>query len=200
MRPSRASSRIRSSRSRRPRSIASTIGSCASIITLTEIPAPPFKEDRRAAAYLEMLRQHGLTSVERDAEGNVMGLRKGTGRRPDPGDCRTPRHRVSRGHGRQGQAQRHPPARRPASATTRARLAVLLALIRAMDAAGFQTRSDILFIGNVGEEGLGDLRGVKHLFQKGPYARSHRDVRLDGRRRLRRRPSSTAGSAANGIA
>src|SRR6187549_1681735 len=52
------------------------------IITLTEIPAPPFKEDKRGAAYLEMLRAAKLTSVERDAEGNVIGLRKGTGTGP----------------------------------------------------------------------------------------------------------------------
>ena len=49
------------------------------LIELTEIPAPPFKEEARAKAYLEMLRAHGLTDVERDAEGNVMGVRKGTG-------------------------------------------------------------------------------------------------------------------------
>jgi acetylornithine deacetylase/succinyl-diaminopimelate desuccinylase-like protein len=48
-------------------------------------------------------------------------------------------------------------------------LAVLLLMIRAMDAATIQTASDILFIGNVGEEGPGDLRGMKYLFQKGPY-------------------------------
>ena len=48
-------------------------------------------------------------------------------------------------------------------------LAVLLAMIRAMDAASIQTTSDILFVGDVGEEGLGDLRGMKYLFQKGPY-------------------------------
>ena len=48
----------------------------AEIITLTEIPAPPFKEDKRGAAYLEMLRAaRASTNVERDAEGNVMGLR-----------------------------------------------------------------------------------------------------------------------------
>jgi di/tripeptidase len=46
---------------------------------------------------------------------------------------------------------------------------VLLAMIRAMDAAKIQTASDILFVGNVGEEGPGDLRGMKYLFQKGPY-------------------------------
>jgi len=48
-------------------------------------------------------------------------------------------------------------------------LAVLLAIVRAMDAAKIQTASDILFIGNDGEEGEGDLRGMKYLFQKGPY-------------------------------
>src|SRR5687767_2540806 len=48
------------------------------LITLTEIPAPPFKEEARAKAFLEMLRQHGLTDVEMDAEGNVMGIRRGT--------------------------------------------------------------------------------------------------------------------------
>ena len=52
------------------------------LIALTEIPAPPFKEDRRAKAYLEMLREVGLSDVEQDTEGNVLGIRKGqvTGR------------------------------------------------------------------------------------------------------------------------
>ena len=49
------------------------------LIALTEIPSSPFKEQARAKAFLEMLRQHGLTDVEMDAEGNVMGVRKGTG-------------------------------------------------------------------------------------------------------------------------
>src|SRR5207237_4150072 len=48
-------------------------------------------------------------------------------------------------------------------------LAVLLGMIRAIDAAKIQTASDILFVGDVGEEGPGDLRGMKYLFQKGPY-------------------------------
>ena len=51
----------------------------AEIITLTEIPAPPFGEAARAAAYAEMLREAGLTNVEIDAEGNAMGLYRGTG-------------------------------------------------------------------------------------------------------------------------
>jgi acetylornithine deacetylase/succinyl-diaminopimelate desuccinylase-like protein len=48
-------------------------------------------------------------------------------------------------------------------------LAVLLEIVRAMEGAKIQTASDILFVGNVGEEGEGDLRGMKYLFQKGPY-------------------------------
>ncbi len=48
-------------------------------------------------------------------------------------------------------------------------LAVLLAWLRAMDAAAVRTRADMLFVADVGEEGPGDLRGMRHLFQKGPY-------------------------------
>jgi acetylornithine deacetylase/succinyl-diaminopimelate desuccinylase-like protein len=48
-------------------------------------------------------------------------------------------------------------------------LALLLAIARAMDAAGIETSSDILFVGTVGEEGQGSLRGVRHLFTKGRY-------------------------------
>ena len=52
------------------------------VIKLTEIPAPPFKEQERGKAYMEMLKAHGLTDVEIDAEGNAMGVRKGTGGGP----------------------------------------------------------------------------------------------------------------------
>jgi acetylornithine deacetylase/succinyl-diaminopimelate desuccinylase-like protein len=60
-------------------------------------------------------------------------------------------------------------------------LATQLALIDAMKAAGIRTRSDILFVGTVGEEGLGDLRGVRHLFNEGKYkGRAKAFVSLDG--------------------
>ena len=48
------------------------------VITLTEIPAPPFHEAERAKAYAAMLQAHGLSDVEIDAEGNASGLRRGT--------------------------------------------------------------------------------------------------------------------------
>ena len=48
-------------------------------------------------------------------------------------------------------------------------LAVLLAYVRALDAAKIKTKTDILFVGDVGEEGPGDLRGMRYLFGKGKY-------------------------------
>jgi acetylornithine deacetylase/succinyl-diaminopimelate desuccinylase-like protein len=138
------------------------------IIEITEIEAPPFKEIRRAKAYLDMLRRHGLTATEIDAEGNVMGIRKGVGDGPliaiaahlDTVFPEGTNVKVRR-EGTRLYA--------PGVGDNSRGLAVLLLMIRAMDNADIQTESDILFIGNVGEEGAGDLRGMKHLFQKGPY-------------------------------
>jgi acetylornithine deacetylase/succinyl-diaminopimelate desuccinylase-like protein len=138
------------------------------IITLTEIPAPPFKEDARAAAYLELLGAHGLSDVERDAEGNVMGLRRGTGGGPL---IAVAAHLDTVFPEGTGVAVTRDGTRlsAPGIVDNSRSLAVLLAMMRGMDAAGIRTASDILVVGNVGEEGPGDLRGVKYLFQRGPY-------------------------------
>src|SRR5680860_808408 len=48
------------------------------LVTLTEIPAPPFMEDERARAFAEMLREAGADSVWIDDAGNVLALREGT--------------------------------------------------------------------------------------------------------------------------
>ena len=138
------------------------------IIRLTEIPAPPFKEGQRARAYMDMLEQGGLVNVEMDEEGNVMGVRKGRGGGGmvavaahldtvfPPGTDVTVKREGTR-------------LMAPGVGDDTRNLAVLLAMIRAMDGAGIETSNDILFIGDVGEEGPGDLRGMKYLFQKGPY-------------------------------
>ncbi|MBO9543675.1 M20/M25/M40 family metallo-hydrolase [Caulobacter sp.] len=143
----------------------------ADIVTLTEIPAPPFKEEARAKAYLEMLKAHGLTNVEMDAEGNVMGVRPGTATKgkgpfvviaahldtvfPEGTDVKVKREGTK--------------LMAPGIGDDTRSLATLLAYLRALDAAGVKTKSDILFVGNVGEEGPGDLRGTRFLFNKGPY-------------------------------
>lgn len=139
------------------------------VITLTEIPAPPFKETARGEAFKAMLREHGLSDIETDAEGNVMGLRRGTGGGgllviaahldtvfPEGTDVKVRR---------EGEW-----LHAPGIGDDTCSLSFLLAMIRAMDAAGIRTKSDILFVGNVGEEGLGDLRGTRFLFSKGKYA------------------------------
>ena len=150
------------------------------LITLTEIPAPPFKEARRARAFLDMLKAHGLADVEMDEEGNVMGIRRGTSSQgmlavvahldtvfPEGTDVKVKRdgtRLIAPGIGDDTRG-----------------LALMLAVIRAMDAAKFETKQDILFIGGVGEEGEGDLRGVKYLLRKGRYKdRIRAFVAIDG--------------------
>src|SRR5262245_60305043 len=138
------------------------------IIQITEVEAPPFKEEKRAKLYAEMLRQSGLSDVTIDQEGNVIGVRKGIANGPLIAiaahlDTVFP-------EGTNVKVQREgTKLYAPGVGDDSRALAVLLAIIRAMDAAKIQTASDILFIGNVGEEGPGDLRGVKYLFEKGPY-------------------------------
>src|SRR5262245_8898152 len=137
------------------------------VIQITEIPAPPFKEEVRAAAFRDMLKAHGLVDVEIDAEGNAMGVRKGTGgglvvvsAHLDTVFPEGTNVKVKREGSRLAA---------PGVGDDSAGLATLLSLVRAMDAAGIKTKSDILFVGDVGEEGLGDLRGMRHLFTKGKY-------------------------------
>jgi tripeptide aminopeptidase len=140
------------------------------IITLTEIPAPPFKEQARANAYLNMLRQAGLSEVEMDAEGNVMGLRRGTGPAGAPVVAIAAHLDTVFPEGTNVKVRREGTRLfAPGIGDDTRSLAVLLGYVRALNAAGLKTRHDILFVGNVGEEGPGDLRGVRHLFTKGKY-------------------------------
>lgn len=138
------------------------------IIALTEIPAPPFKEQRRAAAMLEMMRAQGLEDVALDGIGNVTGIRRGRGNAqmvaiaahldtvfPEGTDV-TVRREGTRLFA-------------PGVGDDTRGLAVLLAFARALDAAGIETEQDLLFVADVGEEGKGDLRGVRHLFTEGAY-------------------------------
>jgi tripeptide aminopeptidase len=138
------------------------------IIHLTEIAAPSFQEATRAAAFMEMARAHGLSDLEIDAEGNVTGIRRGIGNGPliciaahldtvfPAGTDVTVRREGTKLFA-------------PGVGDDTRGLAVLLAWLRAMAAAEIRTRADILFVADVGEEGRGDLRGMRHLFQKGRY-------------------------------
>ncbi len=139
------------------------------IITLTEIPAPPFKEAERAKAYADKFRAVGLTDVAIDAEGNVTGIRAGNEKGAKfvvvSAHLDTVFPEGTPVKVRQEGTKLHAPG---VGDDTRG-LAALLAYARALDAAKVRTKAPILFVGTVGEEGRGDLRGVKHLFTKGPY-------------------------------
>jgi CubicO group peptidase (beta-lactamase class C family)/acetylornithine deacetylase/succinyl-diaminopimelate desuccinylase-like protein len=133
-------------------------------IEIAEIPAPPFKEQTRARDFQARLQKLGLqTSI--DSEGNVIATRKGSGQGgtlvlsahldtvfPEGTDV-TVRKQGERYYGR-GLAD-----------DTRGLVAVL-AVLRAMQDANIRTRGDVMFVGTVGEEGLGNLRGVKALLQQ----------------------------------
>ena len=138
----------------------------ADLIELTEIPAPPFGEAQRGVRFAQMLRGAGLRDVSIDGVGNVIGRRAGrTGDRvvvysahldtvfPAETDVSV---RV------EGDTYFAPGI----GDNTRGLVAVL-GVLRAMEHANLETDADILFVGNVGEEGLGDLRGTKYLFREG---------------------------------
>jgi tripeptide aminopeptidase len=140
----------------------------ADIIALTEIPAPPFKEATRAKAYAAMFAELGLTDVEIDPEGNVLGVRKGI--QPGPLLVVSAHLDTVFPEGTDVKVRREGTIlRAPGVGDDSSGLATLLAMIRAMNAGNFKTKSDILFVGTVGEEGPGDLRGVRYLFNKGKY-------------------------------
>ncbi len=133
------------------------------LIVLTEIPAPPFMEEKRGLQYAAMLRDAGADAVTIDRVGNVIALRQGTtGTRtvaldghldtvfPEGTDVTV--------------TVRDDTLFAPGIGDDTRGLAVILAVLKALEMADIETRDDVLFIGTVGEEGLGDLRGVKQLF------------------------------------
>ncbi len=137
---------------------------------ITEIPAPPYKESQRAQYFLKRLVELGFKDASIDAEGNVIALRKGSGTgRPKlvvsahldtvfpEGTDVTVREKdgviLAPGIGDDSRG-----------------LAALLSLVKALNANRIVTVGDLLFVGTVGEEELGNLRGVKALF------RDHADI------------------------
>lgn len=132
-------------------------------IAICQIEAPPFKEQRRAEDYRRRLEALGLRNVRIDAEGNVLAERPG-----EPGEPVV----VISGHldtvfpeGTDVTVRREGTTlRAPGIGDDCRGLAILLGVARALDQAQVRTRGTIIFVGTVGEEGPGNLRGVRHLF------------------------------------
>jgi tripeptide aminopeptidase len=136
----------------------------ATHIELTEIPAPPFKEEVRAQAFAEKMKAEGVDSLWIDKEGNVLGLIKGSkGEKtvavnahldtvfPEGTDVRV----------RNSNDTLYAPG---IGDDTRG-LAMLLTLLNTLKQTNITPQENLLFVATVGEEGLGDLRGVKALFR-----------------------------------
>lgn len=148
-------------------------------VRLCEIPAPPFKETARAAAYMKAFQALGLQNVRIDGVGNVLGER--------PGLAPTP-HLLFSAHldtvfpeGTKVETTRTGTIIKGPGISDDCRgLAVVLGVIRALNEGNIQTAGPITFAGTVGEEGLGDLRGVKHLFNEELKGKIDRFVSVDG--------------------
>jgi tripeptide aminopeptidase len=132
-------------------------------IRLCEISSPPFHEDKRAAELARLFKQAGLANVRIDHAGNVLGDRPGT--EPHPHlviaahldtvfPAETDVHVTRTGNLLKG----------PGIGDDCRGLAALLAVIKAMNDAHIKTRGSLTFVADVGEEGPGDLRGMKELF------------------------------------
>jgi acetylornithine deacetylase/succinyl-diaminopimelate desuccinylase-like protein len=148
------------------------------------IPAPPFAESARAAWFCDRLRDLGLHNPHIDAEGNALAELNPEPYTPNsapcillsahldtvfpPGTDCAPTEAGSVIHG-------------PGACDNGAGLTALLALAAALQHAHIAPACTILFAANVGEEGEGDLRGMRHLFSAGPYAsRIRAAIALEG--------------------
>ncbi len=136
---------------------------------LVQIPAPPFKEQRRAEYVVKRFQELGLADAAIDREGNAVGVRKGTGNGPRlvvSAHLDTVFPEGTDLSVREDGGRLYAPG---ISDDTRG-VTVLLSWLKALNERQLQTVGDIVFVANVGEEELGNLRGMKALF------REHADI------------------------
>lgn len=149
-------------------------------VELSEIPAPPFGEGARAARVAELMEDAGLEAAAPDEVGNVVALRPGS---EAGGPLVVSAHLdtvfpagTDVSVRREGDLYRGPGISDDARG-----LAALLTLARMLQSAGTRTRRPLLFVATVGEEGAGDLRGVKGLFgERGAGRGAYGFISLDG--------------------
>src|SRR6266851_906182 len=140
---------------------------------------PPFAESARGAWLAEKFKELGLDPVHTDEVGNVFGTRSGYGHgyvtlRPHldtvfpAGTPLNIRQQGSRLYG-------------PGVSDNGAGVSAILAIAAVLQALGLRHALPLLFVGNVGEEGEGDLRGMRHIFSTPRWKDSiHYSLVLDG--------------------
>jgi tripeptide aminopeptidase len=148
-------------------------------IRLCEVEAPPFQEARRGQMYAQMLREAGLKNVRIDAEGNVIGERPG--QQPRPNVVLSAHLDTVFQKGTNVKVRREGPVLHgPGIGDDCRGLVDVLTVARVLNKSGITTPGTITFVGTVGEEGLGDLRGVKRLFNETLKEKIDRFVSIDG--------------------
>jgi acetylornithine deacetylase/succinyl-diaminopimelate desuccinylase-like protein len=141
---------------------------------LTAIPAPPFGEEARSAWMAARFNEIGLTGVRTDTLGNVFATLAAAHLPPESSGpvvflsahldtvfpAETPIHPQLDGDRLQA----------PGACDNGAGLAGLLAIAQALVQAEVALPAPLVFLANVGEEGEGDLRGIRHLYKEDPLA------------------------------
>jgi tripeptide aminopeptidase len=148
-------------------------------VRICEIPAPPFHEEVRARELKRLFEELHLKDVRIDKTGNVIGVRPGKSAHPNLVfsahlDTVFPEgtdvHVTRTGDVMKG----------PGIGDDCRGLAVMLAVIRALDEGHVETPGTITFVADVGEEGLGDLRGMKGLFHDSLKGQIDKFISVDG--------------------
>lgn len=159
---------------------------------IASIPAPPFGETARAQWLAEQFTSLGLSDVHIDACGNALGwLRASSHASISSEDDATAFHpctllsahldTVFPAEAIGIPVQEDSRLFCPGASDNCAGITALLAIAAAMRSAGLTPSGDILFAGNVGEEGEGNLRGMRYLFTESPVATRIRSaIILDG--------------------
>jgi len=148
-------------------------------VKVCEIPAPPFKEEVRGKELKRLFEELALKDVRIDKAGNVIGVRPGRAAHPNL---------VFSAHldtvfpeGTDVKVKRDGAIlRAPGIGDDCRGLAVMLAVIRALNEAHVETPGTITFVADVGEEGLGDLRGMKSLFYDSLKGQIDKFISVDG--------------------
>src|SRR6266480_6637605 len=148
-------------------------------LELARIPAPPFGETARSDWLAERFHALGLLKVHKDSIGNVLGSNPGS----SPAVISVSAHldtvfpaNTPLNIRQQGRKLSGPGISDNASGVT-----ALLAIAAAFENFNLPHSASLLFIGNVGEEGEGDLRGMRHIFSDPKWKDSiQASVVLDG--------------------
>jgi tripeptide aminopeptidase len=148
-------------------------------VRVCEIPAPPFHEEERGKELKRLFESLGLKDVRTDPAGNIIGTRPGKAARPnlvfsahlDTVFPEGTNVKVSR----EGTVLKGPGIGDDCRG-----LAVMLSVIRALNEAHVETPGTITFVADVGEEGLGDLRGMKSLFYESLKGQIDKFISVDG--------------------